>query len=336
MLNTFKKVVTSTLTKTAVKLMVTILLFLYLFSQLNTERILVILVQPVRWILLLSFSIFVSRNIFAAFRNKILLGHNGLDFPLKTLIRFYFIGFFFNMFLPTVVGGDIARGYYLYKLSDGDETTVSAIIVERGFGILSMIFLSLISVVIAMAAGINVFDNKTITFIFIVFSAGFLFSLLFFYEKSGHFIESCIPSFIITKFNGPANVLRNIFSYGKAPKIMLYVFFLSLLFQFLSILSTYLISVSLGEATPFMYFMIMLPVIWLITMIPVSINGLGLREGAFVFLFSTAGMPKETAMAISLLWLAQTLVLGLAGGVLFLFEGKARKSKLKLKEARKS
>ena len=320
MKNRINKIVSSAAAKRALKFGVTCLIFLYLFSKLDTERIWVLLVQPVLWILMLSFLIFVTRNVFAALRNKILLDYNGLDVPLMTLIRFYFIGFFFNMFLPTVVGGDIARGYYLYRHSDGDETTVSTISVERAFGILAMMFLSLISVVTAMTTGANVIDNKTIQFVFVIFSAGILGSLLFFYEKTGLIIERCIPSSMITKFRRPIHVIRNIFSFRKTPKVLLYVFFLSLLFQFLSILSTYLISISLGETTPFIYFLILLPIIWLITMVPVSINGLGLREGAFVFLFSSAGMPRETAMAISLHWLAQTLILGLAGGVLFLFE----------------
>ena len=64
----------------------------------------------------------------------------------------------------------------------------------------------------------------------------------------------------------------------------------------------------------------LLPIIWLITMVPITINGLGLREGAFIFLFTEIGMAKEMAMAISILFLLQTIIQGIIGGLFFLFE----------------
>ena len=68
-----------------------------------------------------------------------------------------------------------------------------------------------------------------------------------------------------------------------------------MLFQVIGVLSTYLIAVSMGSELSYLYFFILLPVIWLAGLLPVSINGLGIREGSFVFLFRSTGMSEEMA-----------------------------------------
>ena len=303
------------------KLLITLSILFYLFSKLDLHIILKLLTRSNLWILLLSFIIFSSRNIFGAFRNKVLLAFKKFDFSVFTLTKLYFIGFFFNLFLPTVVGGDIARGYYLYKYSGGKEEAISSILVERALGILALMFLSFFSVIFASLYGFNVITNNLMKFIFISFGAGFLISLLFFYKKTEQYFERILPSIILTKFKSPVNVIRNVIEYNKSPAVLLNAFILSIVFQFFSIISTYLISLAMGCTTSFLYFLILLPVVWLVSMIPITINGLGLREGSFVFLFSTTGMSKEMAMTISILWLAQTVLLGVLGGVIFLLEG---------------
>jgi len=78
----------------------------------------------------------------------------------------------------------------------------------------------------------------------------------------------------------------------------------------------YFIALSLEISIPILYFSFLLPVVWLATMLPVSISGLGVREGAFVYLFGLIGMDNQTAIAISAIWLALTYVLSIIGGVL--------------------
>ena len=94
--------------------------------------------------------------------------------------------------------------------------------------------------------------------------------------------------------------------------------FATIAFQSAGIFATYLLGVAIGSPISLSYYFILLPIVWLVAMIPISINGLGLREGAFVVLFVSIGMSKEAAIAISVLFLAQAMLQGLIGGVLFL------------------
>ena len=100
---------------------------------------------------------------------------------------------------------------------------------------------------------------------------------------------------------------------------------ISLLYQFVGNVSTFFISQSLGFRVPFVYFLIVMPIIWVIMMVPISISGLGVREGAFVLFFTQQGVSTENALLLSLLFFALTVVLALVGGVIFAWGGYRRK-----------
>jgi uncharacterized membrane protein YbhN (UPF0104 family) len=95
---------------------------------------------------------------------------------------------------------------------------------------------------------------------------------------------------------------------------------MSLLFQFGGVISTYFIALSIQDHTKFIYFLMLLPIVWFVSLLPISLNGLGVREGTFVFLFVVTGMTKETAITISGLYLLQTIAQGLLGGLFFLWD----------------
>ena len=74
---------------------------------------------------------------------------------------------------------------------------------------------------------------------------------------------------------------------------------------------------SLGISVAPLEFFFIVPAVQLVTMVPVTINGLGLREGAFVILLASLGVPRESAVVLSLLWLAGVLLYGVLGGVIY-------------------
>jgi uncharacterized protein (TIRG00374 family) len=223
---------------------------------------------------------------------------------------------FFNFFLPTAVGGDIARGYYLYGSGANKKEAASSIITERVMGVFALICLSLFF----MAVDFDAIRDARVKAVTVVAGAVFIALAAFFYKKADAVLEKF--SFAGKRLRPLIRLIRDIRVYGETPHLLLRVFLVSVLFQILSIVSVYLISLSLGDGTRFVYFLILLPVIWLISMVPVSLNGLGLREGAFVLLFGAIGMPRETAMAISILFLLLLVAQGTIGSLFFLYERK--------------
>ncbi len=303
------------------KAVITALILALLVSRLDMSAFSSI-VGGLDWpLFVFSLAILAGRNVLGAWRHRTLLRYFGDPPGILALFRYYFIGAFFNMFLPTVVGGDIARAYYLYRDSGGRAETMSSVIVERALGLYAMMLLAVYALIHGYLAGLPAFDSGIVRLIFIAFGSGLIVSLLFFSQRLEHLILAVVPGKATVILKPAMNLVRHVGSYRKAPGLLVQALVLSLVFQFVGIISTYILSRSLGETTPFIYFLLFLPVVWLISMVPVSINGLGIRESAYVVLFSMAGMSKEAALAMGLLWFGQTLIIGIAGAFFFLLGG---------------
>ena len=305
-----------------IKLIIPSAILVYLINRVDVSLTKSLIVQTNLSIFVLSFVLLCIRNIVGAYRNSILLKFKKMDFSVAALTRYYFIGNFFNLFLPELVGRDIARGYYLYNSSSGKKEAISSIVVERFIGTAALMLLSLFSVLLAVSMDVNVISNDIVKVIIIIFTAGCLMMILFFYEKTDRFFERLMPESARTKIHSAITFIRDIISYGKSPVIIIYTLLISIVFQFIGVIAVFLLALSLESTVYFIYFLIFLPVIWIAGMLPVSPNGLGVREGTFVFLFSSAGMSKEMAVAICLLLIFQNLCLGLIGGILFVIEKK--------------
>jgi uncharacterized membrane protein YbhN (UPF0104 family) len=96
-------------------------------------------------------------------------------------------------------------------------------------------------------------------------------------------------------------------------------FILSIICQTVAILAAYSLALAINLKLAPVYFFMALPMIWIITMVPVSINGLGVREGAFVFFFKV-GVSESGALLLSFLNFSQVIVLGLIGGTIYLLD----------------
>jgi uncharacterized membrane protein YbhN (UPF0104 family) len=229
--------------------------------------------------LLYIFSQFIS-----TLRWKLLLPE-GLG--LKKLFPLYMIGCFFNMFLPGIIGGDAVKGIYLYRATGKGSLALASIFMDRYLGFV---------VLIAICAAAFPFGYKylqgsriewLLPFMILSFIAG---SLLFFGLRLGKrmkFFSELYNYFYLYKNQ------RGVI--GKALA-------LSVLVQSAGIIAVYVLSLGLGQDIPLLAFLIYLPLIILVSLLPISISGLGVREGAFVVFFGLIGVKPETATAISLSW----------------------------------
>jgi len=310
--------------KLAIQIFVPVVILGYLFLTLDIGALGKHLARTSAPLFLAAFALLCIRNFVGAYRSRVLLRIRGLRFTVAALTRYYFIGFFFNLFLPEIVGRDIARGWYLYRSSEGKTASVSAIVAERLIGTAALIVMSIASIGYAAFAGLAVFENDVITAVFVVFVLSCAGLGLVFNARTERILERLIPAGKVSPLITAVDFLRDVVSYRRALPTLLYAFAVSLLFQLVGVAAAYLLARSLGDDTAFVYYLILLPVIWVLGMLPVSVNGLGVREGSFVLLFGSVGMPKELAMAVSILWFAQNLGLGLIGGILFAVEKKPR------------
>lgn len=257
-----------------------------------------------------------------AYRFQQMLLIQNISLPLLRLTRYCFVGMFFNNFMPTTIGGDIAKGFYVSR-DTGEK--VKPFVALAAVRILGSVFLTLIAAV-ALIIGYSLLPNKTPIYMVSLMVAGTFFLILFLSRR-----KLAVKFLIILKPFKSKMLRRNIIeiyrlfhSHKYYPAQLIRATIATLLIEFIYISFNFIAARGLGfDQVSFKSFLLLIPLISVLTMIP-SLNGLGVREGAYVYFF--AGLiGKDGAGALSLVMLAILLYLSLVGGIIFAVSGSREK-----------
>jgi uncharacterized protein (TIRG00374 family) len=264
-----------------------------------------------------AFFVNLSGNLFGAWRWRLLLQGQGRDVPPTYLFGSYLIGLFFNNFLPSTIGGDVVRAASAKKKGGGTLTeNLTVVLVERMIGLLATLTLGGVAAVTGEAGRLDPRITWALGGALVVSFAGLYLALSSRVRRRAlRWIER-IPIAFVRRTLGKMLAAFELF--GKARGVLLGNYVLSLAFQFLLIVHYWVIQFAFGEHVPLLTFVVIVPLVFCVMMLPIGINGLGVRESAFVWFLSRAGMEPATALALSLASYAIAVVQGLAGGVLHL------------------
>jgi len=235
----------------------------------------------------------------------------GLGRALATLLT----GIFYSMFLPTIVGTDVGRMYELARDENNKKSSVvSTVLLDRLMG---MITLSLMAVAALVIGSQFAADSSIILTVFGALAALIVGWVIFFNRRIMEAIFGLV--FRLPFVNRLEDTIREIydalFMLHNQPRLLLTTGVASLLNSISETLAALLAARALGVEVEPIYFFIFMPLIWLVMIVPISISGLGLREGAFVFFFTQVGVSSADAVAISLLFYSFSVVVGLLGGM---------------------
>ncbi|MEW6068902.1 MAG: lysylphosphatidylglycerol synthase transmembrane domain-containing protein [Nitrospirota bacterium] len=267
------------------KLTVSFALLYIVLSRTGTERILSIL----KGLNLLAFISAVFLYLFAQFistiRWKLLL--KGERVSIKRLFSLYMIGSFFNIFLPGIIGGDAVKGIYLYQATGKGGLTLASIFMDRYLGFVVLMVIS----IIAFPFGYKYLQGTDAVWLLPLVVVCFIgVSLLIFGLRLGRRIK------ILSDFYGYFHTYRN------QKKILINTLALSVIVQVSGIAAVYILAIGIGQHIPLFTFMLFLPLIILFSTLPISVSGIGVREGAFIIFFGLVGVDPDVATAISLAW----------------------------------
>jgi len=298
------------------KIVVSVLLIGYLSSTLEFGASLQLMKSSNLWFFLLSIFFIILNYIFSAIRWRYLVVRemrekveNMNHISTFSLIKLYFIGAFFNNFMPTSIGGDAYRIYKLGGYLKSNSHAFTATFFERFLGMLALVCFSIV--------GFSLYRVGDISF-FILFAILSIISILIFVSYYPKF------NFVIFRFPKILKIFDSIhasfMSYKKYPQIIAYSFLLSLVVQVFSILSQYVIFWSLGSVPPLAYSFCAFPLIFLTGYAIPSINGLGSQDILYQQFLATVGISSEVAIAGSILFHLSRVFVSMIGGVFYLFE----------------
>ncbi len=302
------------------KLLISIGLLTLLFYKTDIVHLKRIILSANPLFIFYAFILYLLTLAISTYRWSTLLFSDKFKLSYWRLLSLYLIGMFFNNFMPTALGGDLVRCYYLFKDSGSGGASVASVFLERYSGVAAMTTLLFIASIFAYP----IINGTPIIWIALIFIIGFLLSGFFIWNKRLHdLLLSVLDMLTLKGLKKKVESFTNaLIEYRGYPKVMAKIFFLSLIMQMISIYVFFVLSRALSLNVPLFYFFIFVPVAMAVSMVPFSLAGLGIREGAFVYLFSIIGTPSASALSLSILWFSIVLLVGMWGGVEYVRMGR--------------
>jgi len=289
------------------KLTVSVALIAYLFSIVDPGAIVGRYRSINPGFIVVAVLLLVMQVAVSALKWKLILRSDGLDAPYPALLKAYYIGNFLSLFLPSSFGGDIYRVYALSSDNKSLGKTTSSVLFDRLTGLLALLTIALLAYV-SLPGG-----RYDIALIAIYLAGIAAFCLL----TSERVVDRLRGSSV--KLIAKGSVLLASFRTYRRDIGMLYkVLAISLFFQFVIVVINKIYALALSIGIAFHELLVIIPLVYLTEVLPISINGIGVRDGAFVFFYSTLGYAKEDGLAVALLVLAMRYVSGLVGGFVLL------------------
>ena len=278
--------------------------FLYIFlSRVDIDVVIETLKRTNIPLFIAGFFIYILTIFVSTKRWSLFLPRNLRYFKLVSL---YFIGSFFNTFLPGLVGGDAVKAFYLYRHIGKGGLSLAAVFMDRYMGLTAMAGIALI----AFVGGYTYIKGTELVWLIPAFLGVLLLGSLILWKVNWGKIK------YLSAFYTP------LMEYKTRKEIIYRGLFLGFIVQSIGITSIFVISRAIGIHAPIIYFFMFVPIISAASAIPVSVAGLGIREAGFVILFTKVGVASAEALSLSLLTFTAMCMVNSIGGIEYLRIGK--------------
>lgn len=297
------------------KLSVSAILFYLLVSKVGGKSIVhnIRLLDPGAFFA--AVGLYIIASYVSTIRWKLLVPYQS---KTSRLFSIYMIGSFFNTYMPGIIGGDAVKAYYLNKelhstgsalnAQDQEEfppslvVAIASVFMDRYVGLSALLALG----ILAFPFGIGYLERASVQWPVIWFipaatSVFIVASFFIFKFRIGMRLKFLFKTYQYLQF------------YRSKKNIMGRCFIYSIIIQLLTILSVYVLAKGISLDTTFLSLLIFVPIIILVSFLPLSISGIGLREGAFIFLLGSTGIPAEKSMTLSIIWFLSVFVAGVWG-----------------------
>lgn len=297
---------------TVVRIAITLVLMGVVLRGVNLPAFLEVL-EAVDWRWWLSgLGLGISAQVIAGIRWASLARPIGFSHSVAAFVWRFFEGMFFSLCLPSSIGGDVVKAYRLADSGPRRILAACTVLADRVTGLAALGVLAGAAVIAAkwslgpwgtLGAGAALLLATLAVLRLAVGSIDRLLTLIPAPHPAREFIAQLLP-------------------YQARPNLMTHALVWSLLIQISNAISVSMIARGLGVVLPLSVWCVVVPMVMLAMVVPISINGVGVREGGMAMLLAPHAVPAEQAVAIALLWFLAGLVSGLIGGLLFLLDSR--------------
>jgi glycosyltransferase 2 family protein len=298
------------------------LLFYLVFYSARPQGIIAVF-KNVSWpMVLLAFSLHSFGLFFSAKRWKLILDEKEGGFSLWQLTQSLLVGTFFNHFLPTRFGGDVVRIRDTRHIEQGMTASLAVVVYERMSGIAALLIMALL----ASFLRIRFISELPLLYVSLLVSLLGIFLLLLAWKKlpRGYLAGIGCRRPWLQKVLCKLDMFHGIIlDFLKHRRLSEKVFGWALMLQLNVVVHYFFIGQALKMGRiPFLDYFFSIPILMFILSFPVSINGIGVRDFFLIKVFAYYGYPASFAIAFSMLDVAFNLLLGIIGGLIYIFRKK--------------
>jgi len=294
-----------------IQIVITALLFFNLAKTIEPQEILSLFSEANPFWIMTSLVLITLSNFIGAKRWHIILISKAVKVKFVRLLKLYYMGAFFSTVLPGAMGGDFYRIYAVSKDANKASLSLGSVVAERLIGFWALLTVAALCALFA----VKLLLMKWIWLFYLAYSLGVA---LLFFSRVPFLILNLVP-FEKMK-SGITDSVEEIQSLGTNFFLMLKIFFISFLYQFCQLFAGLSIFYAFGVQISAPIVLSFLPVISIVTMLPLTPGGVLVREQAYILLFGQFfGLSDEECVTLgSTTYLCTTFFLALIGGVLFL------------------
>jgi uncharacterized protein (TIRG00374 family) len=297
------------------KISITAALLIFLFRKIDFKALLEAIRHADRQMMAAALGVFFLLNILGLLRWNLLLKGLGIRVRLHRLFLSYLSSLFFNLVLPSTIGGDAIRTMDISQHTQRPSSGILAtVVLDRALGFFGLF----IVLIISLTFGFKVFNDVSILWVtfFLLLLVLFLSGLMFWSRFFHHFFRF-LPFERFKEYLYKIHEATS--SYKERQDILWGALFLSVLAHVGLAVVYYLLAFSVHAPLNFLYFLILVPMITAFSTLPVSIGGLGLRDAASVVVFTKVGLTAAKAFALSLINFGFMFIVGISGGICYVF-----------------
>ena len=271
---------------------------------------------------LLAFIGYLASQALSAYKWRLLAVPLGFDQPLRAFTLYYLAGMYLNLFAPSTVVGDLGRGVLLAGNGGGIGPALQSVLADRVSGLVMLLWVS--------AAGFMLFGPTVLpaALCYGTIAAAFL-------SVAGWWV---LPR-VIGRLFSPWHKLRwlveqSLLPYQTEVGLLGRACGLAFVCHLCQLGLQVLLAHALGLAVPVWYLLLFIPLVHILSALPLSLGGVGVREGGYVVFLALIGIGRDEALAFGLLWSALVLGSGLVGGLVLLLLPEARFSLASVRKTR--
>ncbi|MGK7878193.1 MAG: lysylphosphatidylglycerol synthase transmembrane domain-containing protein [Xenococcaceae cyanobacterium] len=251
-------------------------------------------------------------------RWQVVLWSTNHSAPMGSLLSSYFAGMFLNIFLPGALGGDVYRVYRVAQKTKDSEAALVSVFLERFTGLAALSALA----VLGLPPAFKVVGRWDIILLFFTCVGALVGGVLLIVSPrlliwAEPLLQKLRLSSLAARFAKIQLLLRQ---FAQHPQALALSMGLSFLLQLGIVYYHYLVAQQLKIPISYLELLVFIPIIVVVTLLPISLGGLGVKEGLWVYLFSRIGLTAEQALLLSLTITLLSWLLSLPGGVILLLD----------------